>query len=251
MYFIKNLVVFLCLLLISLPGQARIPRDCVIVLHGMGRTERSMSKIEDRLQEAEYLVWNHKYESTSETIASLSESSIGDGLRFCALKQAEKVHFVTHSLGGILVRNYLQDKEIDNLGRIVMLAPPNRGSEVVDALREYRLYGVVMGPAGLALGTGSDSLPNQLKPISGEIGVIAGNSTSDPWFSPIIPGEDDGKVSVERAKLEEMKDFLVVDSGHTSIMRDDEVIDQILYFLQEGKFNLQLPSRDSSDYEGR
>jgi pimeloyl-ACP methyl ester carboxylesterase len=251
MYFIKNLVVFLSLLLVSLPAQAREPRDCVIVLHGMGRTERSMSKIEDRLQEAGYLVWNHHYESTSGTIASLSESAIGDGLRFCALKQVEKVHFVTHSLGGILVRHYLQDKEIDNLGRIVMLAPPNRGSEVVDTLREYRLYGVAMGPAGMALGTGSDSLPNQLKPISGEIGVIAGNSTSDPWFSPIIPGEDDGKVSVERAKLEEMKDFLVVDSGHTFIMRDDEVIDQILYFLQEGKFNPQLLSRDSLDYGGR
>jgi len=90
-----------------------------------------------------------------------------------------------------------------------------------------------------------------LLPIDGEIGIIAGNASSDPWFSPIIPGVDDGKVSVERAKLVEMQDFIVLESGHTTIMRDQAVIDQIVYFLKNGEFNPQALSLDSSNFENR
>jgi triacylglycerol lipase len=238
----SSAVLFLSLLI---SAQAEVSRECVIVLHGLGRTERSMSKIEDRLQDENYLVWNQSYESRSQTIEHLSESSIGEGLNFCAKKNAGMIHFVTHSLGGILVRQYFQDVNLENLGRIVMLSPPNKGSEIVDVLGDFRLYALTMGPAGLALGTAADSVPNSLKPIAGEIGIITGNSTSDPWFSPIIPGPDDGKVSVQSAKLSEMKDFLIVDAGHTLIMRDEEVIDQILFFLKHGQFNPQSPFRDS------
>jgi len=245
MYLTRLFVVFVYLLLETPPVFAVETGECVVVLHGMGRTERSMSKIEDRLQDEGYLVWNQGYASTSESVEVLSATAIGEGLEFCAHKQAKKVNFVTHSLGGILVRYYLQDGEIEKLGRIVMLAPPNQGSEVVDALDEYSLYSYAMGPAGMVRVTGSDSRPNQLRPVAGEIGVIAGKFTSDPWFSPIIPGADDGKVSVERTRLAEMQDFLVVESGHTFIMRDAEVIDQVVYFLRDGKFNPQVPSRDS------
>jgi triacylglycerol lipase len=248
---VKKCILVMCLLFINVPLYADESRECVIVLHGMGRTERSMSKIEDRLQDEGYLVWNQRYASTRDSIAELSDSAIEEGLEFCARKQVRTINFVTHSLGGILVRYYLQDRSIDTLGRIVMLAPPNQGSEVVDALDEYSLYASVMGPAGMALGTGKDSLPNQLQPVAGEIGIIAGNISSDPWFSPIIPGVDDGKVSVERAKLAEMSDFIVVDSGHTFIMRDSRVIDQIVNFLQQGKFAPQSPSPDSSCCGGR
>jgi triacylglycerol lipase len=247
---IKSLFI-LCLFLSNTLVSADQLRECVILLHGMGRTERSMSKIEDRLQDEGYLVWNQRYASTKDPIAILSASAVGEGLDFCAHKQTNKIHFVTHSLGGILVRHYLQDHHIDTLGRIVMLAPPNQGSEVVDALDEYGLYAYFMGPAGMALGTDPGSLPNQLKPISGEIGIISGASSSDPWFSPIIPGVDDGKVSVERTKLAEMSDFIVVDSGHTFIMRDAAVINQIVTFLRDGRFHPQVSSPDSSDYEGR
>lgn len=211
--------------------------ECVVLLHGMGRTQYSMRKIEDRLLEIGYQVRNESYPSTSESITTLAEQAVGDGVQFCIEQKVSKLHFVTHSLGGILVRTYLQDKAIENLGRIVMLAPPNQGSEIVDILKEYSVYDMAMGPAGQALGTAPDSLPNQLKPIKGEIGVIAGNFSSDPWFSPLIPGDDDGKVSVERTKLDEMQDFWVVDSGHTFIMRNDQVIEQVVSFLRDGKFS--------------
>ena len=219
------------------PSLASEPLECVIVLHGMGRTHASMGLIESRLQSEGYAVWNESYASTSEDLNVLADSAVGSGVKFCDERKAQKIHLVTHSLGGILVRMYLQGNHIKNLGRIVMLAPPNHGSEIAELLKEYSVYEMAMGPAGQALGTGPESVPNQLQPIEGEIGIIAGNFTSDPWFSPLIPGEDDGKVSVEGAKLEEMKDFLVVDSGHTFMMRNDEVIDQVVMFLRHGEFD--------------
>ncbi len=135
-----------------------------------------------------------------------------------------------------MIRYYLQDHDIVELNRIVMLSPPNKGSEIVDQLKEFKIFQFITGPVGQQLGTDENSLPNQLNPIKGEIGIIIGNSSSDPWFSWLIPGDDDGKVSVASSKLSEMKDFLIVDHGHTFIMRQDDVIEQILNFLKSGKF---------------
>lgn len=216
-------------------GQAE-GRECVILLHGLGRTSLSMLGIESVLSGAGYYVANSGYDSRAGDIEGLADSAITAALNECAAWHAARIHFVTHSLGGILVRQYLQDHSIDGLGRIVMLAPPNQGSEVADLLRDNSLYRFATGPAGQQLGTGAQSVPLRLQPIPGEIGVIAGDSSSDPWFSPSIPGDDDGKVSVQRARLAEMQDFLVVDNGHTFIMHDDTVQEQVLHFLQTGRF---------------
>ncbi len=225
--------------------------ECVVLLHGLGRTHHSMDKIEDTLLEQGYTVWSESYLSRELPVEWLATQTLNKGLDYCVQQQAAHVHLVSHSLGGLLIRVYLQDNSIGNLGRIVMLAPPNHGSEVADVLKENSLYEWAMGPAGQVLGTGPDGIANQLGPIVGEIGIIAGNTTSDPWFSPIIPGADDGKVSVESARLDEMTDFLVVEAGHTFIMRDNQVIDQILNFLRDGKFKAIPPSLDSSGYENR
>ena len=211
-------------------------KECVIVLHGMGRTKYAMRGVEKELTDAGYRVWNESYPSTKEPIEKLSLEHISKGLGYCRRVGARKVHFVTHSLGGILVRYYLQDNTIDNLGNIVMLSPPNSGSEVADSLKDIKLYQWITGPAGQQLGTGADSLPNTLHRIDATVGIITGKSTSDPWFSPIIPGEDDGKVSVKSARLEEMSDFLVVEAGHTFIMSNRSVLEQICYFLKKGTF---------------
>ncbi|MCU7806302.1 MAG: hypothetical protein KZQ73_00290 [Candidatus Thiodiazotropha sp. (ex Semelilucina semeliformis)] len=211
--------------------------ECAILLHGMGRTSLSMGLIEDALEDQGYQVWNESYPSLTKSVDELTVPTIESGLTYCKDNNAKKIHFVTHSLGGIIVRLYLQDHQIPNLGRIVMLAPPNKGSEIADEMKDGFFYQTIMGPAGQVLGTDDNSLPNSLNPISGEIGIIAGEKEGSSWFLPEIPGEDDGKVAVERTKLTEMKDFLLVKSGHTFIMRDDEVICQIIFFLQNGKFN--------------
>jgi hypothetical protein len=247
----NHVILFTLLLLIATSQSQASQAECVILLHGMGRTSFSMSDIEASLQNRHYHVWNESYPSLSQPVETLSAPAVEAGLAYCQGKQAQRIHFVTHSLGGIIVRYYLQDHKIENLGRIVMLAPPNRGSEVADQMKDGFFYQTIMGPAAQELGTDETSLPNVLKPIDGEIGIIAGKTDGEPWFLPEIPGDDDGKVAVERTKLPEMKDFLLVNVGHTFIMNDEEVIRQVIYFLQHGVFDKsnRAPATGGDDAE--
>jgi len=242
---IFKVVLFSFAFLPVLFAHASGSHDCVILLHGMGRTQNAMKKIEKELIKAGYIVWNETYPSTKKPIEELSVSHIDKGISYCNRCNSKQIHFVTHSLGGILVRYFLQDHTLDNLGKIVMLSPPNKGSEVADYLKDLGLYEIMMGPAGQQLGTNADSIPKKMKPVHATIGVITGEKGSESWFSPMIPGKDDGKVSVESAKLDEMSDFLIVKSGHTFIMRDNSVIDQIKYFLKNGKFERKNPLNSS------
>lgn len=206
----------------------------VIVLHGLGRTSLSMWWLSRRLKRSGYRVHNINYPSTRHGIQYLAEqylSPIVDGIR-----NAKRIHFVTHSLGGILVRQYLQNHSLPAGSRIVMLAPPNRGSEVADRLMDWKLYQWMDGPAGQQLGTGRKSLPRQLNPVDYEIGVIAGTNPNYLPTSHWIAGSNDGLVSVESTRLQEMKDFIVVDCGHTLIMNNPQVIQQIIHFFEHGRF---------------
>jgi len=211
--------------------------EFVILLHGMARTERSMRPIEKRLTENGFVVINTGYPSTTVTVEAIAEKYLGAMVDQCRKKNASKIHIVTHSLGGIVVRQYLQAHTLPKGSRIVMIAPPNKGSELADKLGSFSIYKWLNGPAGQVLGTGPDSLPNTLKPVRGEIGVIAGNATFNPWFSWLIPGDDDGKVSVRNTRLAEMNDFIVVFSSHSFIMRHAKVMEQAAYFLKNGKFD--------------
>ena len=140
-------------------------------------------------------------------------------------------------MGGIILRHYLSTNNIQNLSRTVMLSPPNQGSEIIDKLGGLHLFYLLNGPAGLQLGTDENSLPIQLGCLNFDAGIITGNRTFNPLLSLIIPGKNDGKVSVERAKIKGMKDFLVVPSTHSFIMQRTHVIHQALYFIQNGRFN--------------
>jgi triacylglycerol lipase len=216
-------------------------KECVIVLHGLGRSEASMGKIEKVLIDNDYLVWNEAYPSREADIETLATDHIPLGIHQCEEENAADIHFVTHSMGGILVRQYLQSNEIQGLGKIVMLAPPNHGSEVVDHMEDGSFFNDIMGPAGQQLSTHKDSKPNSLKPIPGTIGIITGSVTSDPWFAWMFNGPNDGKVSVASARLDEMVDFIVVEHGHTFIMSQPDVIEQVLFFLKHGKFKAHRP----------
>lgn len=227
----------------NLNAQAPLPlrhSECAVLLHGLLRSDLSMGKIADALYVAGYHVENVDYPSRDSEVAELAMENIPPALARCRERGAGKIHFVTHSMGGILIRYFLQQQPIPDLGRVVMIAPPNQGSELVDTLGGVPGFDWINGPAGAQLGTGSDSLPNQLGAVDFEVGVIAGNRSWNPVYSNLIPGDDDGKVSVERAKVEGMRDFIVLPATHTFIMRDLEAIRQTIYFLQKGVF-----SRDS------
>jgi len=243
---IKKILIFFCLIpgLICLEsgfcedaGDSSVEKNaCVILLHGLGRTKHSMTKIEKRLKTLGYMTVNQGYPSTEQDIKALAHTYVSEAMNCCDKQSAKKIHFITHSLGGILVRQYLQENSVPEGGRLVMLSPPNKGSELADELKDAFFYKWFIGPAGQQLGTDDKSVPNRLNPIDVEVGIITGNRSFDPWFSTIIPGDDDGKVSICRARLEGMSDFLVVESPHAFIMQNPEVIDQIVFFLQEGKF---------------
>ncbi len=156
----------------------------------------------------------------------------------CCLSSEKPLHFVTHSLGGILVRAYLAQKRPDNLGRVVMLSPPNQGSQLVDELRDSPLFQWATGPAGQELGTDPSNLPNRLGPADFEVGIITGSRSLNPLTSWLVTGEDDGKVSVESAQLEGMADFLVVPNTHTFIMNSSQVALEVVHFLEQGSFSI-------------
>jgi hypothetical protein len=208
----------LAAMLMAAPAVAA---DCVVLLHGLGRTQLSMMALEYSLEKAGYTVWNEGYPSRSGTVEALAPV-VGEAIEACRAHRPAKIHFVTHSLGGILVRAWFRDHRAAEAGRVVMLAPPNRGSAIVDANRNAGWFRWFTGPAGQQLGTAPDSLPNTLPPLPLEVGIIA--------------GRHDGKVSVESTALPGMKEQLVVDSAHTFIMNSPAVIRQVKAFLRDGRF---------------
>src|SRR5947208_8700095 len=188
--------------------------DYVILLHGLGRTPLSMKRIEWTLQKQNYCVINVRYPSTRVSIPDAANHWLDDVLENQITDHTAKIHFVAHSLGGIVLRQYLTDHEIPNLGRVVMLAPPNHGSELADRLRNNCLYRLATGPAGQQLGTSESSVPSQLGPVDFELGVIAGDRSLNPLFSSWISGPDDGKVSVRSARMPGIE-FLLIHRSHT------------------------------------
>jgi pimeloyl-ACP methyl ester carboxylesterase len=210
--------------------------DCVILLHGLARTSSSMDDMEAALTDDGYQVINESYPSREYPIEELAPLAIDAGLEKCGeLNEQRKVHFVTHSLGGILVRYYFENNDFEPLGRVVMLAPPNQGSEASDDLRDVPGFDLLNGPAGAQLGKGEDSVPLQLGLPDFEFAVVAGDRSIDPITSAVLPNPDDGKVSVADTKLDGMADFALVNVSHAYIMQNDEVIEMVKRFLRTGQ----------------
>jgi triacylglycerol lipase len=218
----------------------------VVLLHGLCRTKASMAKLERALTAHGYTVENVDYDSRCHSIETLGEEVIGAALASERLRECTKIHFVTHSLGGMMVRSYFKRHDLARLGRVVMLAPPNQGSEVTDKIGGWLLYRKINGPAGSELGTDEASAPHQLGPINFDCGVIAGDWSNNWINSLMIPGPDDGKVSIERSRVQGMKAHKVVHTTHTFIMQNREVIESTVRFLRDGTFEDKVanPARD-------
>jgi triacylglycerol esterase/lipase EstA (alpha/beta hydrolase family) len=250
-------------LLVSLPGCITTPRtafsagpsgeECVVLIHGLNRSWRAMEPMAEALRAAGYSVANVDYPSQSGPVEILAPMAVETGLDECRSAGAKRVHFVTHSIGGILLRYSHQSSPIPDLGRVVMLAPPNQGSEVIDVTRDWPTSELFAGEAGLQLGTGPDSIPRQLGAVDFELGVIAGTRSINFVMSAMLPTPNDGKVSVESTRVDGMDDFLIVENSHRYITESDEVIRNTKSFLRSGSFvdsTAQIKSSEQRERPG-
>lgn len=240
----------LCLLLLTTTTQAQADAEavsvdyfdgdserCVILLHGLARTSASMSELGNALNEGGYSVSLVDYPSRIHSIEILSKLAVDTGVNSCLDNGNTRLYFVTHSLGGILIRAYLDKHVIPGLERIVMLAPPNHGSAVVDNVKDVPGVAWLNGPAFLELGTDEQSVPLNLGKINTDTAVIAGTRSVNLLLSNFLENPDDGKVSVESARLDGMCAMLVIAVSHPFIMKDEVAIEQTLAYLNTGKFS--------------
>jgi triacylglycerol lipase len=216
-------------------------QDCVILLHGLARTSLSMKGAEWYFKRRGYRVINARFPTSGVSVEQISQQYLAPLLASEIPRSAAKIDFVTHSQGGILLRQYLSEHDLPNLGRVVMLAPPNHGSEIIDRLKANRLTRPFLGPGYRELGTDAGALPNQLGPVNFDCGVIAGDRSLNLLLSSMLAGPNDGKVTVASAQVDGMRDFLVLPYSHTWLMWRKTTLRQIQCFLVTGRFERTPP----------
>lgn len=208
----------------------------VVLLHGLARSSWSMAPLAYRLRAAGYATLSLDYPSRRYDLATIAES-LADDVDAFAAHCGGPVHFVTHSMGGLVVRMMLARRRPKQLGRVVMLCPPNQGSELADLLARVPLYRRLLGPAAAQLVTRRDAaLADLLRPADYPVGVIAGTRSLYPVASLLLPRPNDGRVSVATTKLDGMVDHLSLPLPHMAMMLSRRVAGATLCFLQTERF---------------
>lgn len=214
-------------------GDARCPG--VVLLHGIARSSASLTRLERALRAAGFATLNIDYASRSKPIAALADDIHSVITRFA--ERNAPLHFVAHSMGGLVTRAYIAKYRPARLAGVVMLGTPNGGSEVADFLSGSRLYRALYGPAGLELTTMPATRLNTLPAVNYPVGVIAGNRFVDPVAGLfVLPKPNDGRVSVQSAMLAGMADHIVIKASHTGLPRHTVAIEQTIAFLRDGRF---------------
>ncbi|UCE30291.1 MAG: alpha/beta fold hydrolase [Burkholderiales bacterium] len=216
-------------------GTDRAPEDHVVLLHGLGRSSLALAILRYRLHRAGFETHSVVYNSLTEEPAGIVADVIAEMDDCCReVPRGARIHFVGHSLGGLIIRAYLARRRPANLGRVVLLGTPNQGSAVADYVSRWRLSEYL--PTVRALGTGADGLARQLPVPDYEVGVIAGDRSRSSAFDEILGDAHDGMVSVDSTRLEDMRDFIVMPVTHVGMRNDEAVADQVIAFLRTGRF---------------
>ena len=211
----------------------------VILIHGIVRSSKSFGKMAEALKKDGYTVIGFDYPSTQ---VEISQSAEYLNQLIESLEGIEKISFVVHSMGGLVVRSYLAKHQDDRIERMVMLGVPNRGAKMADLFKNNPLFKMIFGPAGRQLGINGgyiDSLPTP----EFEFGVIAGARGKEAGYNPLIPGDDDGTVTVESTRLPGASDFAMVGCLHTFLMNNAESIAYTREFLKTGRFRTEGEKR--------
>jgi pimeloyl-ACP methyl ester carboxylesterase len=217
----------------SIPILPSGEKEVVYLLHGLGRSRFAMWVLASRLEDAGFLVNNIGYSSINETPEGIL-LDVSDQINSSLPENNQPVHFVGHSLGGLMIRAYLEDTKVKNLGRVVLIGTPNKGTTLVDYYQDSWWMQMV-GPTALALNTDEDSFPNSIADPYYPVGIIAGIS-EDNNNEDVLPGEDDGLVSLESTKVNGMTDITIIKSSHWMLRYDQDVASQTIEFLRNERF---------------
>lgn len=210
-------------------------KEHAVLLHGLGETPWQMALIEGALTAAGYGVTNLRYPSTEAGTVELAETFVRP--LFERFRHAPALHFVTHSMGGIMMRYLLQDRQPANLGRVVMLAPGHHGSQILELYRRTRLFKAVFGPAGQEVGMGDHCFSCILDDrVDYELGIIAGTLSGDPMANLVLPWPNDGRLAVDSTRIGNMRDHTLVPATHDHLTFHPLAIGQVLHFLKHGQF---------------
>jgi pimeloyl-ACP methyl ester carboxylesterase len=219
--------------------------EVVLVLHGLGRSRSSMDKLCEYLRkQGDYTVANVSYASTQGDIDTHARAL---GRIIENLDGVERVSFVAHSMGNIVIRRYLAQRQEEasiaepeksqaQLGRFVMLAPPNHGSTVAAALGDNPVFGAVVGLGAQQLGRDWKQLEKKLATPDFQFGIIAGGKKDGGGINPMLSGENDGTITRQTTRLAGAYDFAAVGSMHSFIINDAKALEYTLRFLQKGHF---------------
>jgi pimeloyl-ACP methyl ester carboxylesterase len=220
----------------ALAASSEATQDGVVLLHGISRTPRSFKRMQRTIEGEGYAALNLGYASRRKTLEALAED-IHPAIELFASGLTGSVHFVGHSMGGLLARVYIARYRPQRLGRVVMLGTPNSGSEIADRLKNFGAFRAFFGPAGQQLGTRRSAVDDaMLPPVNYPVGIIAGNRSIDPVAGTMLPKPHDGRVSVANTKLHGMADHVVVAASHPWLVRNSVAIEQTIAFLRDGKF---------------
>lgn len=219
--------------------------DFVILIHGIASGSWYMKKIAEELQKQGFVIINIDYPSRTVSIEELTNAIYDEiilkiaelEMNFPKHLKNKNIHFVGHSMGALLIRSLLNTYTFDNLGKVVQLAPPNHGSEIVDFFYNFPLFKFFYGPAGQQLNTKNTKLASQLGEVKYELGIIAGTNTLAPFSSFfLLEGDDDGRVRVESTKLKGMKEHILLPVSHTTITFNGKVIEKTIQFIRTSSF---------------
>lgn len=217
--------------------SASPPTDTVVLIHGLGRTRRSMWLVGLWLSFCGYRVTSIGYPSHRVSIRDAVANHLEPKLAELEIENGSCVHFVTHSLGGIVFRAWAAQRDpAFPLGRAVLLAPPNQGSQIIDELRQWRWVRWLLGPVSAELGTDANSTPNNLGPLPPNTGIIMGNKDTLPFFRHLLGDESDGVVTIASSHAEGEADFTLLPTNHATIILQPAVFRAVQRFLHTGSF---------------
>jgi triacylglycerol lipase len=242
--FVKLFIILIMTNLVNIPAHAT-NKDYVIIIHGMAQSKKSLSKLADHLESCNYETIIADYPSTKYSIEDIAKNFVIK--KIATLDKSRKIHIVGYSLGGIVARYVIDNHQIDNLGNVVLVGTPNKGSEMAKFLENNIVVHKIFGPALKDLRPNSDFWNKIKDNVSGNhVGVIAGDFSMNPFSSLFVfDGLSDGTVSVESAKIDGMKDFLILHHSHYFLIRSKEILPYIENFLTYGSFEVNSRNQES------